>query len=145
MNKTCVLKILERQPDGTFKPIYQQFRYGLSETFSMVRTTDTLDWVHKFSGNELKLLLLLLEYEDKNTGVVTLGSVSRRKLREGFGKSARYIQEIMQYLEMKRGFVRITKTELMINPMYLYKGSSGNFVKKMDEFAEQELKNRQKK
>lgn len=144
MSKNCVLKIMVLQPDGTYKASYQQFNYGLSESFGMTRTTDGVGWVHKFTGNEIKMLFELLQYEEKTTGVVTLGSTIRKDICDHFGLSYRYLLEVLESLERKRGIVRKNRNELMLNPMYLYKGGSTNFIKKMDKFVEQELKNREK-
>ena len=127
-------KVFERQildvNTGELHSEEVHYRYDNTETYGMHRTTSGLGWIKDFSGNEMKMLMLLLELEDIKSGVVSYSRLSREHLISFFGKSERHIASIIAALEAKKALVRLTQTDIVINPLFFYKGGTKNFKKR---------------
>lgn len=107
------------------------YRHNSNETFGMHRTTEGVDWIFKFTGIELHMLVVLLEIETLNTGMVNLTPLVKKHLANKFEKSSRYIREVIASLESKDALVRVTGQDIVLNPSYFYKGGTKTFKNKM--------------
>lgn len=116
------------------------WRSDNNETFGMHRTTEGSDWVFDFTGNELKMLIVLLEIEDLKTGIVPLSRLTRTHLVEKFGKSDRYVRGILSALEGKNGLIKLSRTDILLNPSYFYQGGTKMFNRKLEFYIKERLK-----
>ena len=115
------------------------------ETFACHRNTNGVDWIFKFTGIELHMLVVLLEIETLNTGMVNLTPLVKKHLANKFEKSSRYIREVIASLESKDALVRVTGQDIVLNPSYFYKGGTKTFKNKMLMYSNfKESKNKQK-
>ena len=107
------------------------YRQNNNETYGMHRTTEGVEWIFQFTGIELHLLVVLLEIETLNTGMVNLTPLVKRHLADKFDKTPRYIREVIASLEAKDALIRVTTQDLVLNPSYFYKGGTKTFKNKM--------------
>lgn len=101
-----------------------------NETFGMHRTTEGIDWIFKFTGIELQMMIVLLEIEDLKTGLISLTPLTREHICHKFNVSDRYIREVIKSLVDKDALIKITSQDLMLNPSYMYKGGTKIFKQK---------------
>ena len=127
-------KVFEKQVfDMETGKIYsEEFHYvsGNEETFGMHRTTEGVDWIFNFTGVELQMLIVLLEIEDLKTGIINMTPMVRQHVCDKFGKTDRYIREIIHSLCEKDALLKITSQDLILNPIHMYKGGTKVFKNK---------------
>lgn len=107
---------------------------NFSESFSMCRTTDKLDWLQDLDGTEIKTLLYLLELETLKQHLVTLGPISRQELADFLKIKINRVSKILKSLEDKAFLIRLNNQELKLNPKGFYKGSSKEVLPRIKEF-----------
>ena len=107
-----------------------------NETFGMHRTTEGIDWVFKFTGAELQMLIVLLEVEDLKSNVVELSSLKRQHLITSFGISAKSFNRILRQLEDKNALTRMTHSDIILNPLFFHKGGTKEWKKKYSNYKE---------
>jgi hypothetical protein len=93
-------------------------------------------WIMLFTGNEVQLLILLLAFENERTETIILTVNIRKRLAQLFGKSYRYVQRIMQQLEAKGALLRLSQDDMLVNPMYFYKGGTKNWKTKNERYLQ---------
>jgi Firmicute plasmid replication protein (RepL) len=101
-----------------------------NETFGMHRTTEGIEWVYKFKGNELQCLLTFSHLEDFKTGVVSLSPLRRKEVAKALEISVQSLSRVIKQLENKDALHRITDGDLILNPLYFYKGKSSKWGEK---------------
>jgi hypothetical protein len=104
------------------------------ESYGMHRTTEGIRWVFSFTGNELQMLMVLLELEDLKSGIVVLSSLVRKNLAKEFDKTDRYIRGLIKSLEDKDGLVKLSPNDILLNPSLFYKGGTKSFKGKYDKY-----------
>lgn len=97
------------------------------EKYSLVRLTDGIDWMLKFTGNELTLLVLLLDFQRDDTNAIAITPEIRKRIVEFFGKSDRYIRGLFASLDKKDAIRKCSDTMIVMNPSYFYKGRTQDF------------------
>ena len=105
-----------------------------SERFIMCRTTDTLAWVKEFTGKELQMLMVLNHMENLQTRTVTLTPLTRKEIQEFFGIGKSTLSGMLTQMEDKRFLLRLSNSDLLLNPGFFYKGESRDVLKRMQEF-----------
>ena len=133
-------KVFEKQIlDVATGEIYSEevhYTSNNNETFGMHRTTEGVDWIFEFTGIELQMMVVLLEIEDLKTGIVSLTPLMKSHLVDKFDKSSRYIREIIASLEHKDALFKITTQDIILNPMYMYKGGTKVFKTKLNNYIQ---------
>ena len=102
------------------------------ERYTMLRLTEGISWMLKFTGNEMTLLVLLLEYERPDTNAIAITPEIRQSIVTFFGKSDRYVRSLFAALDKKDAIRKCSDTMIVINPIYFYKGSSYNLQTLID-------------
>jgi len=93
-----------------------------SEKFKMCRTTEGLSWLMPLTGEEIKTLLFLLEFEKDYKTPFT--SEIRKELCLFLDISDRKLLMVIKSLEQKKFLIKLSRTDLLLNPIGFYKGSS---------------------
>jgi len=107
-----------------------------SETFGMHRTTEGVDWIFQFTGNEIQMLVILLELEDNKTGIVSLSHLKKQHLLNKFQKTERYLRSILTSLEGKKALLKLSVNDILLNPTYFYKGGTKIFKAKLNKWKD---------
>jgi hypothetical protein len=105
-----------------------------NETFGMYRTTTGVEWVLDFQGKELQMMMTLVHFEDIKTRIVALSSLTRKNLLEMFKISKSTFSHLIKAMEDKKYLIRLSPTDILLNPSYFYKGSSSDLTKRISEF-----------
>jgi len=133
-------KIFEKQivdlETGEVVSEERHYKEDNNETFGMHRTTEGINWIFDFTGNELQMLIVLLELEDNNTGIISLSPLKRKHLSNSFKKTDRYIREIITSLEKKKGLYKLSISDILLNPSLFYKGGTKIFKEKYKKWVE---------
>lgn len=106
------------------------------ESFGMYRSTDGLEWAKEFK-NYLLFLLVMNEYSDPRTGIVTLSPYKRKEICEFFGYENRNsLSNTILNVIKAGGIVRVngSNSDFMVNPMCFYKGSTKDFKERYDRY-----------
>lgn len=131
-------KIFEQQiidvTTGEITSVTQVTVSKFNETFVMGRTTDGLEWLVDLSGNEIKLLMFLTEIEDLKTKLTYLTPTIRKYLMERMKIGKNMLSKLIAGLEQKELLVRISNSEISLNPKCFYKGSSKDITKRILDF-----------
>lgn len=103
------------------------------ETFTMVRTTQGMDWLVKIDTLvELQLVHLLTEMSNTQSGVTVITPMERDKISQLLQIKPRTIYNTMSTL-IKKGFLkRVGYMNYMVNPSYFFKGSSSSVKDKIE-------------
>lgn len=109
----------------------EHYRYDNNESFGMHRTTEGIDWIFTFTGNELQMLMVLLEIEDLKTGIVSLSPLTREHICSKFKMKSRMLRTIVLELEKKNGLKKLTQSDFILNPQLFYKGGTKVFKAKL--------------
>lgn len=114
------------------------------ETFLMARNTESLEWLYKLSGNEIKTIVFFSDLEEIPRGENTTGQVimylckytmsERKKLSSILNCSDRYLRRLISSLEDKGWLLEVNKHEYLLNPAGFYKGPSKEVVGRIKEF-----------
>ena len=106
------------------------------ETFSMCRTTNGVEWIKEFSGREMQLFIVLNNIENLETHMVNLTPLSRQDICSFFEITKSTLANLLATMEDKAFLVRLSKSDILLNPSYFYKGESSMVVKRIKEFKE---------
>lgn len=112
----------------------QHYRYDNNESFGMHRTTEGIDWIFTFTGNELQMLMVLLEIEDNKTGIVSLSPLVRDHICFKFKMKSRMLRSIILELEKKNGLLKLSQSDFLLNPQLFYKGGTKVFKSKLETY-----------
>lgn len=104
------------------------------ETFGMHRSTEGVDWVLKFKGIELQMVIFLLELENIKSGIITISSLQKQSLLDKFKISASYYHRIISNLIDSHTLVKLSPSDFLLNPCYFYKGGTKLWKSKYDFF-----------
>lgn len=108
------------------------------ETFGMHRTAKNInggiDWVFNFTGNELQMLMVLLAIENPKNDLVEISILKKEHLLKSFNFSKQMFNRILASLENKEALIRITNSDIMLNPAYFYQGGTKNWKIKYENF-----------
>src|ERR1035437_2809130 len=96
----------------------------INERFIMCRTTDSLSWLKEFTGRELQMLMVLNQIENIQTKTVTLTPLIRKEIMEFFQISKTSLSTILTGMEDKKFLLRLSQSDILLNPIYIYKGES---------------------
>lgn len=131
-------KIFEQQiidlETGVVTSVTQVTVSKFCETFIMGRTTDGMEWLNLFSGDEIKLLIILTEMQDIKTRIVHFTPVNRHYAEKMMSLKSNSLSKMIKRLEDKQALIRQSRTELILNPTYFYKGSSKEVLKNYNDF-----------
>lgn len=108
----------------------------LNERFSMCRTTDGLSWLKKFTSKELQMLMVLNDMENLQTKTVSLTPLIRKEIQEFFEISKTTLSGMLTAMETKGFLVRLSSSDILLNPSYFYKGESKDVAKRIKQFYE---------
>lgn len=106
----------------------------LTERFSMCRTTDGLSWLKQFTNKELQMLMVLNELESLTTKTVSLTPLVRKEILEFFNIGKSTFSGIITQMEEKGFLVRLTTSDILLNPTFFYKGASKDVLNRIKEF-----------
>ncbi|GHT71808.1 hypothetical protein AGMMS50239_41130 [Bacteroidia bacterium] len=124
-------------PDGEIMEATYLNTKKYTEKFGMYRETEGLDWLLDMDGKEIKLVTYLMSFTTNNdTFRVVLGTTDRHMIGKKLKMTQKTFQEYIRRLERKMVIYRLSRNELLINPRYFFKGSSGEVPQKMVEFYE---------
>lgn len=127
--------------DGVPKQSQESYEYTNDETFGMIRFTSGTGHLHKYTGNELLLMIELLQLQDKNTGIVSLTASYRRILCNKCSISYRYLLRLISSIELKGGLKRCARNEIALNPTHFHKGSTNHVLTKIESYAKLKINN----
>ena len=105
-----------------------------TERFIMCRTTETLSWIKEFTGKELQMLMVLNHMENLQTKTVTLTPITRKEIQEFFGIGKSTLSGIFSQMEDKRFLLKLSNSDILLNPGFFYKGESKDVLQRMQEF-----------
>jgi DNA-binding MarR family transcriptional regulator len=106
----------------------------LNERFTMCRTTQGLDWLKKFTNKELQMIMVLNEMENLQSKTVSLTPLIRKEIQEFFGISKTTLSGMLTAMEAKEFLVRLSNSDILLNPSYFYKGESKDVLARIKQF-----------
>ncbi len=106
----------------------------LNERFIMCRTTDSLSWLKEFTGKELQMLMVLNQVENLQTKTVTLTPLIRKEIQEFFSIGKSTLSGMLTSMQDKGFLLRLSNSDLLLNPSFFYKGESKDVLKRIKEF-----------
>lgn len=107
-----------------------------SESFGMYRSTDGLEWAKQLK-NHLLFLLVMNEYSDLRTGIISLTPSKRTDICMFFGyENKNSLSNTLKTVIGAGGMTRCNGSnfDFMINPMCFYKGSTKDFKDRYDRY-----------
>lgn len=105
-----------------------------TERFKMCRTTEGLSWLIPLDGLEIKTLLYLLEFE--KDGITPFTNSLRKELCQFLNVTDRKLLKIIRDLQEKQFLLKISRTDIILNPIGFYKGSSKGVGYRIRNFQE---------
>lgn len=119
---------------GEVKSITTVTVRDVNERFGMYRTTQGLEWIKTFTGKEMQMMMLLNHIENVETHIVNLSPLIRQEIYEFFKIGKSTLSDIISRMEDKKFLIRLTNSDLMLNPSYFYKGGSKDLLKRIELF-----------
>lgn len=119
---------------GEVKSITTVTVRDVNERFGMYRTTKGLEWIKTFTGKEMQMMMLLNHIENVETHIVNLSPLIRQEIYEFFKIGKSTLSDIISRMEDKKFLIRLTNSDLMLNPSYFYKGGSKDLLKRIELF-----------
>ena len=120
-------KIFEQQTidfeTGEIKSISTVKVNSFDERFGFYRTTTGVEWIFDFTANELQFLMLLCHLED-DEHIVRMTPLLKEQILKDANLKITMFKKIIKGLEDKNGITRISKSDIILNPRYFYKGGS---------------------
>lgn len=132
MKKVFESQIIDEH--GVVKSIRTVKVYKNEETFGLHRTTEGIDWIFNFTGNELQMLIVLLNLENLKSGTVEVGKLKKDHLIKLFGFSKEMFNRILRNLEKKEAVIKLSPSEFILNPSYFYQGGTASWKDKNEYF-----------
>lgn len=130
-------KIFEQQiidfTTGEVKTMTSVRSYNNDERFGFYRTTTGAEWVFNWTANELQFMIYLSTFEDEH-GAIKYTSLVKKQLCTVSGKTDRFIRTVIKSLEDKNGLVKLTTTDLVLNPRYFYRGGTKTIKDKIENY-----------
>ena len=121
-------KIYEEQivdmETGEVKTITTKSVSSNSERFGFHRTTEGIEWICDFSGNEMKMLMILLEFENDKTMTVSLSKLEKDHILNLLNISKQYFYRVIKALIENDALVKLSSSDFVLNPMFFYRGGS---------------------
>jgi len=105
-----------------------------SESFIMVRTTDSLDWYFALNGNECKLILLLHQWAESSNGRISIAGWHKEFIFEKLGIKSGMLGSLVRGLIEKDCMIKIGSNDFMVNPAHVFKCSTSEVREKMREY-----------
>ena len=131
----CVLNEWYNYQDiKSFVNKYFKIESLADETKLNYRTTEGLKWISMFKGQELQMLMLLTHFENINTHIVSLSPLIREEIRSILKIKPSAFSNIIKELSNKKCLIKLSHSDLLLNPIYFYKGSSSNLKNRIEEF-----------
>ena len=127
--------------DGVPHKSQQSYEYTNDETFGMIRFTSGTGHLHKYTGNELLLMIEMLQIQDKNTDLISMTPSYRRILCGKCKISYRYLLRLISSIELKGGLKRCGRNEIALNPTHFHKGSTNHVLDKIEWYAKLKINN----
>jgi len=109
-----------------------------SETFGMYRATDGLEWA-KVLKHHLLFLLIMNEYSDPRTGIISLTPSKRLEICSFFEwENKNSLSNVLKTVIDAGGMTRCNGSnyDFMVNPMCFYKGSTKDFKERYDKYRD---------
>jgi len=103
-----------------------------SESFIMVRTTDSLDWFIPLGKNEKSLILMLHDWSDAVSMRVSISGLQREVLCHKLGIQRRQISLLLKSLEKENCIKRISQNDFMVNPAHCNKCATREWRKRIE-------------
>ena len=119
---------------GEIKSIKTTTVDKFKERFSMCRTTNGVEWVKDFSGKELQMIIVLNNMENLETHRISLTPLSREDIFKFFEITKSTFSHIINDMEEKRFLLRLSKSDLLLNPSFFYKGESVYVAERIKNF-----------
>ena len=104
------------------------FNVKYDEKFISLRKTQDIWWITKFNNNELMMMIVLLRFEYFDTHVIFLDKRRKNFLCKLFKLTIRQIYNIITGLIEKHALLRIDSTRVILNPFYVYNGSTRQLI-----------------
>lgn len=105
-----------------------------NERFGMYRTTEGIEWIREFTGKELQMMMLLNHIENVDSHVVNLSPLIKREIYEFFQITKSTFSDLIGRMEDKKFLIRVTPSDILLNPQYVYKGNSKDVAKRIETF-----------
>ena len=113
------------------------YKVRSSEHFTMVRFTDGDAWIKGLKGI-IPLLLVLSQWIDAETGYISLSTDRRDYICNFLGlKNVRSLTTYLTEAVKNDAMVRVNgyNNTVMINPLYIFRGSTADLSKKIEKYA----------
>ena len=131
-------KIFEQQTididTGEVKTIRKTIISKNNETFGMYRLTTGAEWILDFQGRELQLIMVLLHFEDMKTRIVPMSHLVRKSILELFKISSSTLSNMLRDMEDKGFLLKLSRNDLLLNPLYFYRGGSHDIKQRITDF-----------
>lgn len=114
------------------------------ESFGMYRSTDGLEWAMDLKSH-LLFMLVMNEYSDPKTGIVSLSPVKRKEICDFFNwRNTKSLSNTIQKTIEAGGICRIGKSnyDFLVNPSCFYKGSTKDFKERYDRYEKYKQTNK---
>lgn len=95
-----------------------------TESFIMLRTTESLDWVFALTANEFKVVLLLHQWSEQADGRISLAAWQRELIIEKLGIKSDMVSAVMRSLVSKNCLVKLGNNDFVVNPAHVFKCST---------------------
>lgn len=105
-----------------------------SETFIMVRTTDSLDWYYPLGKNEKSLVLMLHDWSNADNMRLSLQTWQRDMICAKLGIGRRQISLLLKSLEKSDCIKRLGQNDFIVNPAHANKCGTKEWRKRINEY-----------
>ena len=103
-----------------------------TESFIMLRTTDTLDWMFKLGKNEMKLAIMLHDWSEPTNMRISLSGWQRDFICDKLKIERRQISLILKRLVEQGCIKRISQNDFMVNPAHAFKCSASQVRERIE-------------
>lgn len=95
-----------------------------SESFIMIRTTDSLDWVFALTANEFKVVLLMHQWAESDMGRLSLAAWQRELIMTKLNIKPEMVSFILRSLIKKDCLIKLGNNDFLVNPAHVFKCST---------------------
>lgn len=103
-----------------------------TESFIMLRTTDTLDWFFPLGKNEKSLILMLHNWSEPTNMRISLSGWQREEIILKLGVQRRHLSILLKSLVDNNCIKRISQNDFMVNPAHAFKCSASQVRERIE-------------
>lgn len=114
-----------------------------AESFIMLRTTESLDWVFALTANEFKVLLLLHQWSESSEGRLSLAVWQKELLCDKLNIKTDMLSAIIRGLLSKDCLLKLGNNDFVVNPAHVFRCSTHDVRERIRkyEYLKDKIKN----